>query len=276
MDLKTILVHVDESRSADERIAFASQLAIAHEAHLVGVTQTGIMRYVYGVAPDDGWLGDLTPLFEDMRAAAERRAAHFEALAGQAGVTSFERRVGDEDPDFALASQAMYADLVVVGQSDPDDPVTAHTAIPDYVALHAPSPVLVLPYAGPFNANFKRVLIAWNGSPESARAVRQALPFLVRASEVEVAAFEPDEGSRATSGGPDVALFLARHGIKVTLWQERADGDVGDALLARTTAYQADLLVMGCYGHSRFREIVLGGVSRTVLRSMTVPTLMAH
>lgn len=275
MDLKTMLVHVDGSRSADDRIRFAARLAIAHGAHLVGVTQTGIMRYLYGVGPDT-WLGDLTPLFEALRAEAEKHAARFETLAGQAGVTSFERRIGDDDADYALASQAMYADLVVVGQSDPEDPVTAHTAIPDYVALHAPSPVLVLPYAGPFSADFGRVMIAWNASPESARAVRQALPFLARASEVEIAAFEPDKGEGAALGGPEVALFLARHGIKVTLRQAHADGDVAAALLARAGACQADLLVMGCYGHSRFRETVLGGVSRTVLHGMTVPTLMAH
>jgi nucleotide-binding universal stress UspA family protein len=275
MEIKTILVHVDDAHSADERIGFASRLALAHEAHLVGVTQTGIMRYVYGVAPDD-WAGDLTPLFEIARSEAERRAARFETLAAQAGVTSFERRIGDEEPGFALASQAMYADLVVVGQTDPQDPATAHTAIPDYVAVHAPCPVLVLPHTGAFSANFDRVLIAWNASPEAARAVRQALPFLVRASEVEIAAIESEVVSHEAPGGHDLALLLARHGVKVTLRQEQAGGNVADALLARTSAYQADLLVMGCYGHSRFRETVLGGVSRTVLHRMTVPALMAH
>lgn len=89
MDLNTMLVHVDGSRSADERITFAARLAIAYDAHLVGVTQAGIVRYVYGVGPDM-WLGDLPPLFEDMRAEAEKCAARFETLAGQAGVTSFE------------------------------------------------------------------------------------------------------------------------------------------------------------------------------------------
>lgn len=274
MDLKTILVHADESRSTDERIVFASQLAIAYQAHLVGITQTGIVRYAYGVAPD-GW-DDLTPLFEGLRAAAEKRAASFEALVRQAGVASFEHRIGDEESGYALASQAMYADLVVVGQSDPADPASAHAAIQDYVALHAPCPVLAVPYAGHFSASSERVLVAWNASPESARAVRQALPFLVRAKEVEIVAFLRDQGQRAPLGGAEVALFLARHGIKVTLWEERAGDEVGDALLARTNDYHADLLVMGCYGHSRLREIVLGGVTRTILRGMTVPTLMAH
>lgn len=274
MDLKTILVHTDAAHSADDRIVFASQLAIAHEAYLVGVTQTGIMPFAYGVA-SDGWQ-DLTPLLEDLRSAAARRGASFDALARQAGVASFEHRIGDEEAGYALASQAMYADLVVVGQSDPEDPASAHATVPQYVALHAPCPVLVLPHTGTFSAFFERILVAWNASPESAHAVRQALPFLERATEVEVVTFERGNGNRAALGGPELALFLARHGIRVTVREERGGGEVADALLARIGDYHADLLVMGCYGHSRLREIVLGGVSRTILRGMTVPTLMAH
>lgn len=270
MELKTLLVHVDESRSAEARIEFAAQLAVAHGAHLIGVAPTGILRFVYNTVPN-GFHGDLTPVYDQLQAAAELRAGRFDALASQAGLASFEHRVGDEEAGYALASQAMYADLVIVGQSDPNDPATAPAAIPEYVALHAPCPVLVLPCAGRFGPGFGRVLVAWNASPESACAVRQALPFLARASEVEVASFDGE-----AAGGAEVALFLARHGIKVTLWEETAGGDVAAALLSRLSRCQADLLVMGCYGHTRFREILLGGVSRTILQSMTVPTLMAH
>jgi len=279
MALKTVLVHVDESRSAQARIEFAAQLAVAHAAHLVGVAQTGILRFLYRTMPD-GYLGDLTPLVEELRAAAERRAERFDDLARQAGVACFEHRIGDEEPGYALASQGMYADLAIVGQSDPEDPLSAHSAIPEYVALHAPCPVLVLPRAGSFSPVFERVLIGWNASPESARAVRQALPFLARASEVEVATLDGDEDGDgddgAAAGGAELALFLARHGVKVTLWHKHAGGDAANALLSRVSDSQAGLLVMGCYGHTRFREILLGGVSRTVLQSMTVPTLMAH
>lgn len=275
MDVKTLLVHADDARGADAHIEFAAQLARRHEAHLIGVAQTGILRYVYGL-PGDGYMGDLTPLFDDLRANAQARAERFDTLARQAGVPSFEHRIGDEEPGFALACQAMYADLVIVGQSDPEDPGSAHAAIPEYVALHAPCPVLVLPYARQSKPDFERIVVAWNASPESARAVRQALPFLTRAREVEVVTFDGDGPGGEARDGRQLAPLLARHGITVTLWQGRADGDVPDALLNRVSTQQADLLVMGCYGHSRFREILLGGVSRTVLRSMTVPTLMAQ
>lgn len=274
MDYRTILVHTDEARSSDARIAFAAAFAVRHDAHLVGMVPTGLLRYLYGAAPD-GYFGDLTPLFESLREAAEQRAGRFDTLVRKAGLAAFEHRICDEETGFALAGQSMCADLVIASQTDPEDPATAHAAIPEYVALHAPCPVLVLPYAGQFSPDFKRILVAWNASPESARAVRQALPLLVRADEVEVAIFEGN-ASGGTAGGPEIALFLSRHGVKVSLWQESVAADVADALLSRVSDYHAQLLVTGCYGHTRLREILLGGVSRTVLRSMTVPTLMAH
>jgi nucleotide-binding universal stress UspA family protein len=275
MEYRTVLVQADESRSSDTRIAFAAEFAMRHDAHLACVVPTGILRYLYGAVPD-GYYGDLSPLFDSLRAAAGQRAVRFDALAGQAGVGSFEHRISDEEPGFALARQAMCADLVIVGQSDPDDPVIAHAAIPEYVALHAPCPVLVLPCRGEYSPVFERILVAWNASPESARALRQALPLLVRAAEVEVATFDGAQAGGAEPGATDVALYLARHGVKVSLWQGQAGDEVADALLSRASEVDADLLVTGCYGHTRLREILLGGVSRTVLQSMTIPALMAH
>ncbi|WP_036167076.1 universal stress protein [Massilia sp. 9096] len=275
MNYKTILVHADGSRGLEARLTFAAALALEHDAHLVGVVQTGILRFVCGIPPD-GYLGDMAPLLDDMRASAEQRAAHFDSVARQAGAVSFEHRIGDEDAGYALATQAMYADLVIVGQSDPEDPAAAHAGIPEYVALHAPCPVLVLPYARSFGPAFERVVVGWNASPESARAVRQALPLLKGAKEVEVAVFYDARSDAAAMGGPEVTLMLARHGIAATLCQERAGADPAGDLLTRVAHGRADLLVMGCYGHKRFREILLGGVSRTVLRDMPVPVLMAH
>lgn len=275
MHFKTILVLIDASPAADTRIECACRLALEHDAHLVGVTQTGIYRLVYGSFDPRGQLGDAAPLFANLEAEAAVRAERFDHLARQAGVTSFEPRIVDDEPGYALAVQSLYADLAIVGQTDPDNLDNTSSGIPEYVALHAPSPVLVLPYIGPCRTAFRRVLVAWNASPESARAVRQALPFLVRAAEVEVASVaDPDHA--AAGGGAEVALFLARHGVKVTLWEAQDQADAADILLSRAAERGVDLLVMGCYGHTRLREVLLGGVSRTVLRSMTVPTLMAH
>jgi len=280
MDYRTILVDIDASGRTAARIGFAAGLASAQRAHLVGVTQTGIDRFIRESALPGIDLGVLTPLFEQLRQDAELRAGQFDLLAKQAGVSSFEHRVGDGDPGTALATQAMYADLVVVGQRDPTGAgsMASDAAVPEYVAMNAPCPVLVLPWAGAHGFAFERVLVAWNASPEAARAVRQALPFLQQARQVEVAiAYGEGAGSRGVpAGGTEITQFLARHGIAAHVRQQPDSGDVAETLLSLAGEAAAGLLVMGCYGHPRFRELVLGGVSRTILSRMTLPVLMSH
>jgi nucleotide-binding universal stress UspA family protein len=277
MDCKTILVHIDQSDRMLDCIEFAARVANVQQAHLVGITQTGIAAFIRQMAVPGAELGDLTPLFEQLRDDAQQRAAQFDALVRQAGVASFEHRVGDDDPGNALATQAMYADLVIVSQRDPAHH-QAEASVTDYVVLNAPCAVMVRPCSGSSAGAFERVLLAWNASPQAARAVRQALPFLVRAREVEVAILDDDHSGsqRAAAGGPDLASFLARHGVSVHIRQQSTHGDAADTLLALANTLGTELLVMGCYGHSRFRELLLGGVSRTILRRMNLPALMAH
>jgi hypothetical protein len=184
MDYKTIQVHIDATSGAQERVAFAARLAREHDAHLTGLAQTGITRFLYESAVPGNDLSGLAPLFEQLRSEAEARARQFDDAARQAGLASFDHCIGDEEPANALAVHGMYADLAIVG-SDPGD-----AGLPGYVALNAPCPVLVLPRTGaPAAASgepvFGRILVGWNASPEAARAVRLALPFLVRARDVD-------------------------------------------------------------------------------------------
>lgn len=276
MDYKTILVHVDDTPETPDRVTYAAQLANAQGAHLVGMTQTGISRFIRETTLPGVELGDLTPLFASLREAAGQRAAQFDALAQQAGVASFSHRIDDEEPGLALALRALYADLVIVGRTAHDAPGIAGIAgIPEYVALNSPSPVLVLPHQPPRAP--ERVMVAWNASPEAARAVRLALPLLVRAKQVELAVFDEESSSvRSPEDAADMAQFLARHGVAVEICRHHPRGAVGNALLVRAEDLMIDLLVMGCYGHSRYREILLGGVSRTVLRRLSTPVLLAH
>lgn len=279
MDYKTILVHIDESRHATARMEFAAQLAIDHQAHLIGVTTTGVSHYVYESFAPGIEASGLSPYLDTLQREAEDRAQRFEALVRHAGVASFEKRVSDDEPAGALAMQARYADLVVLGQYDPDSEVSpAYADVPAYTAMNGGCPVLVVPYAGNYATPFERILIGWNASPEASTAVRQALPFLQRARIVEVAIFNGEDQLEALGDQPgaDIALFLSRHGVNIDVRQERIAGNIGENLLSLAANLQSDMLVMGCYGHSRFREILLGGASRTVLRSMSLPTLLAH
>jgi len=279
MNYKTIVVHVDASDGAAARIAFAAALARDAGAHLIGMTQTGIYRFVAQTAVPGVDLSGLTPLFGQLREDAERRALAFDEAVRGAGVASSECRIGDEEPETALALQALYADLVVVGRAHGDEQAHPNdAALPQYVAMNAPCPVLVLPQAGTPPRGVERVLVAWNASPEASRAVRMALPFLVRARAVDVAVFDADDHGQSGAPAADAGIgqFLARHGVHATVRHHPAQGDAGAALLALAGTWKADLLVMGCYGHSRLREIVLGGVSRTVLHRAALPVLLAH
>jgi nucleotide-binding universal stress UspA family protein len=202
-------------------------------------------------------------------------------MVNAADVQSYERRLIDDDTLNAMVTQARYADLVVVSQCDPADSAAGQLEVlPEHVALYGGRPVLVLPYAGKFERIDRHALVAWDGSRAAIRAVTDAVPLLRRSGKVTLAIFNPESqyGVHGEQPGADMALYLARHGVNVeVLVQNTPQGlDVGNALLSLSADLGIDLLVMGAYGHLRWRELVLGGVTRTIMRTMTVPVLMAH
>jgi len=137
--------------------------------------------------------------------------------------------------------------------------------------------VLVMPYAGTFDVVGKRALLAWNASREATRATTDALPFLRAADKVVVAPVKPDRAAHGEAPGTDIGLYLSRHGVRVEVAAiEGTELDAGSALLSRAADLSIDLIVMGAYGHSRMSELILGGVTRTMMESMTVPVLMSH
>jgi nucleotide-binding universal stress UspA family protein len=277
MTYKTILVHLDNRPRSGERLAFACRLAAQFEAHLVGLYAPGAYHIPsYALAEAGPALRELV----DKRTAENARAAEqrFREAVAQQGDARAEWRSAAGDTALALRLSARYADLVVAAQPQAEDEGDL-AGLADELALSAGRPVLFLPYAGNFPAVGKRILIAWDGGREAARAVSDALPLLRRAQAVEVAVFDPKRARRqhGEQPGADVALYLARHGVKVTVHTQSGAGyDVGAQILSRAADTSADLIVMGAYGHARVRELVLGGVTRTVLQAMTVPALMSH
>ncbi len=137
----------------------------------------------------------------------------------------------------------------------------------------------MVPYIGARQEMGRNVLVAWNGSREATRAVNDALPILERADKVTVLAVNPGKNGNDHGDIPsaDIALHLARHGVKAEASQTVSDElEVGSIILSRISDLGADLVVMGAYGHSRMRELMMGGVTRDLLRHMTVPVLMSH
>jgi nucleotide-binding universal stress UspA family protein len=278
LSYKSILVQVDHAKACPARIDAAIDLALRHEAHLTGlyliVEPTGA-SFVRGYLP----LEIREAAIAEAEEAGREVLARFSAAAGR-NQLSFDTRI-DRGFDVDLAGifglHARYADLAVVGQEDPDEPSPGQQ--PGPLVLSCGRPVLLIPYVGAGKTLGQRVVVAWDASREAARAVRDALPILKQASSVSVVSVNPRPADfgHGDVPGADIALYLARHGVKVDVQHiETRDLDVGNALLSHVAGEAADLLVMGGYGHSRLREIMLGGVTRTILHDMTVPVLMAH
>ena len=278
MTYRTIVVHLGADARRRERLDIACSLASAFDSHLVGLFALGELLVPFALGGNAGAVIEAEGQWRDQVAGEARR--DFDAAVRRAGAEKTEWRRSERGALAATRLSARYADLVVVGQPDPDR--AGEERLPGYFAedlvLGAGRPVLVVPYAGRFARVGTRVLIAWNASREAARAVTDALPLLERASSVEVVAFEPQrpDADHGAEPGADIALYLARHGVKVSAARQRAGIDVGSQILSRAADSDADLIVMGAYGHSRAREIVLGGATRSLLAAMTVPVLMAH
>ena len=283
MGFKTILVTVDTAPTVRGRVELAANLAERFNAHLVGL-QTSISSDAPQTRGYFEYFNRSLDAFHEEfaeRIQAEAAAAHslFEEITTRHSLSA-EWRQASGSASQAAALHGRYADLIVVGQPDPGYvQAPLFQPSPGEVALAVGRPLLVVPYAGTWTAIGRRVLIGWNASREATRAVNDALPFLTTAETVTVLTIDPSHGAQGHGDvpGADIAQHLARHGVKATV-QSTVSGDigVGDALLSWVSDVSADLLVMGAYGHSRDRELVFGGATRTVLETMTVPVLMAH
>lgn len=273
MPYKTILVHVDHAAHAAARMRLAAQLALEHEAHLIGAAMVGLSRFAYQDAALDLASTLMAGRIAELAERARESLGRFDALAQSLGVRSFERRLVDDDAQGGIVNQARCADLVVLSQFEPDDPVMRlSSGLVEHVLLTCARPLLLVP--GAERAPPRHPLLAWNGSRECTRALADALPLLTHASTVTLAQVNPPPDAEADR--QEVARHLRRHGINTDVALAETDNGVADALLQLAARRGCDLLVMGGYGHARLRELILGGVTERLLREATVPLLMSH
>lgn len=278
MSIKDILVYLDTGSACAERVDVALRLAKTFEARLIGLFVRSLPYVPHFVAAQIG-----PDIYETQKRVAEReemlvRKAFLErcAEANQQG----EWRCDEGDMTETVCLHAKYVDLVVIGQFNPDDDHReGEMGMADNIVIDAGRPVLVVPYAGKFPTLGTKIMLGWNASRESVRAAHDALPFLKRATSVEVVAANPQDSEGVHGDIPCAAIctHLSRHGVPAvakTVYAE--DMNVGAMLLSRAADDGVDLIVMGAYGRSRFRELVLGGVTRHLLNNMTVPVLMSH
>jgi nucleotide-binding universal stress UspA family protein len=278
MNYQTILVHCDTNSKLSQRLEVAVDLAQRFGAHLVGV-------YVQEPIDVPGLSTGGVPTF-DLSAAYEASAKTEHKIAAATFEKAIKGRHLTSEWRFAkgyledeLVIQARYADLLILGQTEPERDTTIPRDLPETVAISSGRATLIVPHIGIRTKPGKSIMLGWNASRESARAAAEALPFLVMADKVTVLVVDTKQlaSGHGPEPGADVAAWLARHGVRVTVLRDvAADADVGEVILSRAADHDVDLIVIGLYGHSRLREVILGGASRTLLSSMTVPVLVAH
>jgi nucleotide-binding universal stress UspA family protein len=280
MSYKTILVHLDNSPRCAARATLAAQWARAHGAKLVGLVPTGLYD---GVIPGDATLAGGADFIAESKDYLRRRAESisraFYGHIGSTGDLPHEVRVVESTAIDALARHGRTSDLVVLGQHDSQDDLdTAPRDLSQRALMELGGPVLMVPYAGRFEGPARQAVVAWDGSREAAVALRAAIPALQHATKVTLISWRGPlrEGDRDDLLVRELLSYLRRHDIEANAQHDVTGLEVGDNLLSRLTDLGADLLVMGAYGHSRFRELMLGGATRQILAQMTVPVLMAH
>jgi len=261
----------------DPVATFAISVAETFEAHLLGVA------FSFEPIIPGSVMGGIPPEFiETQRAEADKAAtaaiARFEQAAKRSGI-SYETRIlstsvagGAEE----LGRLARRFDLAIVGQAnrEEDEPIEI---IDEGVLFESGRPVIVVPFIQKSGLKLDRVMVCWDGSRTATRAIADAIPFMQKAKQVEVVLVTAKGFKADEAPGADLAQHLARHNLKVTLKRITSpDIDIASTILSYAADSNADMIVMGGYGHSRLREFVLGGVTRGILESMTVPTLMSH
>lgn len=297
MDYQSILVEIGADDGCRDRLRAAAVLAFRFGAHLTGVTTTGVrVGHVRGME-DSARRAVL--VHEQLRAHAFGHANLMRDIMAETGhAISWSHEMVEDDPARALTQLACAADLLLLARRPPWSGMPPLVADPaEAVLLDCGRPVMVVPDNTPPLLG-GHVLIAWNDSPEAARAVADALPLLGHASMVTVVSASDAAG--AEPSGP-IIRYLASHGIEANVRplvgaepephmratpacraahaahsRHAAHAGPGEALLRTARALSADMIIAGCYGHSRMRELAFGGVSRTLLQRATVPLVMSH
>jgi nucleotide-binding universal stress UspA family protein len=276
MAYKDIVVHSDSSDTGKHRMEIAASLAAKHDARLIGLFTEGT-TYVPPMAD----LAQLPAAYfeeqeEAMREESDATREIFTEICAKSGVSNEWRSIQGLAFDVLLTS-ARYADLIILGQRPPG----SYPLLGDYpggLVLSAGRPVLIIPDVGRHDVIGSKVMIGWDGGAPATRAVHDAIPLMRDADLVDVIAINPDTtGHHGQEPGADIGRHLAGHGLNVEAESMTVNNiGVADMLLSRAADKSIDLFVMGAYGHARWREMVLGGVTAHMLENMTMPVLMSH
>jgi nucleotide-binding universal stress UspA family protein len=280
MTYRSLLVLLDHTPACAARTECAMRLAKQLDCHLVGLAPTDLIDLPTAPKAAASLAEYAALVWDALRDQAERAADAFRDACHAAQVESHEAVIDEANKTDSLVRHARCSDLTVLTQADPAAPNHAVSKdLVESVILHSARPTLVLPHAGHFETIGSHVMVAWNDSREAARALSDALPLLQRASRVEVTTWvEANTGENKAVRTQLGALqqWLMWHGVAAKIQVETLGTGITEAILSSAADSNADLIVMGAYGHARWTERVLGGATRGLLDSMTVPVLMSH
>jgi nucleotide-binding universal stress UspA family protein len=275
--IKDIIVNLSVTKTDSTVGNYAVSVAAALQAHLTGIA------FIYDpIVPISGTGYIPADVIESQRAdnetAAEAAIKDFTTATDRAGISAEPQMLTASLTGAAdqFARMARRFDLAIVGQAQPEMS-TMEQIIGETTLFESGRPMIMVPYIqkAPFKTD--NVMICWDGSRTAARAVADAIPILGKSSRIEIVSVTSERGKEDEIEGADIGQHLARHGLKVDVHRvSRGNIDVADALLSHAADSAADLMVMGGYGHSRLREFVLGGVTRSIFQSMTLPVLLSH
>lgn len=276
--MKDLIVKLEHDKSHDQALNFAVSVAETFNAHLAGVAYGNLAGLPdYGMASVPGSV--MAEMLAEGEKAARAALARFHAVSGRNGLSISDHLVLDTGFGSAdtFASFARHYDLSILRQTDDDGP--DNSLIIEGALFNTGRPAIIVPYIQAEGLKLDRVLCCWDGGAPAARAVNDALPLLKRAGTVEVlnVVGARDDRPKGEIRGMEIANHLARHDVRVEIETVTVpDRSVADTILSHAADRSADMIVMGGYGHSRLREFVLGGVTRDILRSMTVPAFLSR
>ena len=278
--LGEIVVFIDGRTETPGVLEFAGMLAQEHGARLISV----FMQPEPTITPAETFARGkgMRSTIEAHRAQLERieveHRAQFEDVVRRHGIRPESEWRSLPYLSSEVGVHAYYADLVVIARPESASETAGPPGLAESLVLSSGRPIIMFPPRGTVSA-VRRIVVAWNATRESIRAVADALPLLAKAEAVEVLVVDHQRqpAGHGQEPGADIARHLARHGAKVEVRRLSSSGrDVGELLLSQATAFGADLLVMGAYGHSHLKEWMFGGVTRTVLYEAGLPVLMSR
>lgn len=271
--MRSILVHIHDDRCLEARLQVALDLVRGFDGHM-----TCLQSMPFDLAITGDLYGDMAAgVLPEMRKLSEELRARLEGRLSKEDV-NWDWNLQDDTMRYALQDQAILSDLIVMGACDGEGGNRAYSALAAEVVVHVECPVLVVPEKAEGLDLGGPVAVAWNGSVESCRALQAAMPILLKASEVHLLTVveENQKGPMQlppTSG----AIYLARHGVESEITELPCQkGDVAQTIVQAAVARDATCIVMGAYGHTRLRETLLGGVSRSMMTNPPLPLLLAH